>query len=133
MKGKIHKHPKANSNGFDKNPDNINKEGRPASIRKQLKKILSNNGSLTIPKDEVLQTHPDGSVSIQVPTQMQMALHLCEWAMSEKGNESLKALQMVIEQIDGKPKQEINQTTTNRDISEEEEKEYRAFLEHKYR
>ena len=31
-KGKIHEHPKANTNGLDKNPQNINRNGRPKKV-----------------------------------------------------------------------------------------------------
>jgi len=38
-------------------------------------------------------------------------MKLSSWAMSKKGNDSLKAIQMIMEQVDGKPNQEIKQTT----------------------
>lgn len=109
-KNKIHEHPKSNSSGFDKNPDNINRKGRKPSIRKQLEDLLNSDGGLTIPASQVIKTNDDGSVVIKVPTQMQMAMKLSSWAMSKKGNDSLKAIQMIMEQIDGKPSQEITST-----------------------
>jgi len=92
---------------FDKMPQNINKEGRPVSIRNQLKDLLQSEGNITIPANQVIKINEDGSVLMKVPTQMQMAMKLSSWAMSKKGNDSLKAIQMIMEQIDGKPKQEI--------------------------
>ena len=36
--------------------------------------------------------------------------------MSKKGNDSLKAIQMIMEQVDGKPLQEIHQETTYKSL-----------------
>ena len=102
-----------NTNGFQKNPENINRNGRPVSIKAQLKDILESEGNLTIQANQVVQIKDNGDVVIKVPTQMQMAMKLSSWAMSKKGNDSLKALQMIMEQIDGKPTQPIEQTNDN--------------------
>ena len=102
-----------NTNGFQKNPENINRNGRPVSIKAQLKDILESEGNLTIQANQVIQIKDNGDVVIKVPTQMQMAMKLSSWAMSKKGNDSLKALQMIMEQIDGKPTQPIEQTNDN--------------------
>ena len=51
---KIHNHPKANSNGFSANPQNINREGRPVSIRNQLKDLLEAEGNVTMPANQVV-------------------------------------------------------------------------------
>ena len=102
-----------NTNGFQKNPENINRNGRPVSIKTQLKDILESEGNLTIQANQVIQIKDNGDVIIKVPTQMQMAMKLSSWAMSKKGNDSLKALQMIMEQIDGKPTQPIEQQTEN--------------------
>ena len=104
---------KINSSGLDKNPENINRNGRPVSIKAQLKDILESEGNLTIQANQVVQIKDNGDVIIKVPTQMQMAMKLSSWAMSKKGNDSLKALQMIMEQIDGKPTQPIEQQTEN--------------------
>ena len=104
---------KINSSGLDKNPENINRNGRPVSIKAQLKDILESEGNLTIQANQVVQIKDSGDVVIKVPTQMQMAMKLSSWAMSKKGNDSLKALQMIMEQIDGKPTQPIEQTNDN--------------------
>lgn len=104
---------KINSSGLDKNPENINRNGRPVSIKNQLKDLLESEGNLTITANQVVQIKDNGDVIIKVPTQMQMAMKLSSWAMSKKGNDSLKALQMIMEQIDGKPTQPIEQTNDN--------------------
>ena len=92
---KIHNHPKANSNGFSANPQNINREGRPVSIRNQLKDLLEAEGNVTMPANQVVKVNDDGSVILKLPTQMQLAMKLSSWAMSKKGNDSLKAIQMI--------------------------------------
>ena len=75
-KNKIHEHPNANSNGFSKNKSNINKKGRPVSIRTQLKELLLNEGNLTIPSTQIVKVNDDGSIVMKVPTEMQLALKL---------------------------------------------------------
>jgi len=101
---------KINSNGFDKRPEDATKGGRKPSIRKQLEEMIGDNGNYTIAADQVLKVNDDGSVLVDIPTANKLTLKLLQWADSNKGNESLKALQMIMEQIDGKPKQEIEQT-----------------------
>ena len=83
------------------------KGGRKPSIRKQLEATLENEGGLTVPAKQVTKVHEDGSVTIKLPTSEQMALKLVSWAMSGKGADSIKAIQMIMEQIDGKPTQPI--------------------------
>ena len=104
---------KINTNGFDKRPEDSLKGGRKPSIKNQLIDILESEGNLTIVANQVVQIKDNGDVVIKVPTQMQMAMKLSSWAMSKKGNDSLKALQMIMEQIDGKPTQPIEQTNDN--------------------
>ena len=102
-----------NTNGFDKRPEDRVKGGRKPSIKTQLIDILESEGNLTIQANQVVQIKDNGDIVIKVPTQMQMAMKLSSWAMSKKGNDSLKALQMIMEQIDGKPTQPIEQTNDN--------------------
>ena len=107
-KNKIHEHPNANTNGFDKRPEDATKGGRNPSIRKQLSELMRSDGVYTIPSSQVLKINDDGSVEVDIPTSDQLSFKLIEWANSSKGSDSLKALQMIIEQIDGKPKQDID-------------------------
>ena len=101
---------KRNSNGFDKRPEDATKGGRKPSIRKQLAELIRSDGVYVIPSSQVVKINDDGSVEVNIPTSDQLSLKLIEWTNSSKGSDSLKALQMIIEQIDGKPKQEIEQT-----------------------
>ena len=98
---------------FDKMPQNINRKGRPVSIKAQLKDLLQSDGNVTMPASQVIRVNDDGSVVLKLPTEMQLAMKLQSWAMSKKGGDSLKAIQMIMEQIDGKPSQTVEQTNTN--------------------
>lgn len=102
---------KARIAGFDKNPQNINRKGRPPSIRAQLKDIMESEGDVLFQANQVKDIREDGSVVIKVPTQMQMAMKLQSWAMSRRGSDSLKAIQMIMEQVDGKPEQTVDLKT----------------------
>ena len=86
------------------------KGGRKPSIRKQLAELMEKDGRITIPAKQVVKVNDDGSVTMVLPTQMQLAMKLTSWAMSNKGGDSIKSIQMIMEQMDGKPKQEIEQT-----------------------
>ena len=108
---------KINTNGLDKNPQNINKKGQPVSIRAQLKDLLEADGNVRIPARQVIKVHDDGSVTLKLPTQMQLAMQLSSWAMSKKGTDSLKAIQMIMETIDGKPDQSVDHTTGGEKIT----------------
>lgn len=97
---------KINTNGFDKNPENINKNGRKPSIKKELEKIALMDGIMTLPRSQVISID-NKEVKIKLPKQDALALKLFSWAMSKKGNDSIKAIQMIMEQFDGKPSQEV--------------------------
>lgn len=85
------------------------KGGRRPSIRNQLKELLEKDGKVKINAKQVISIEGDGSVIIKLPTEMQLAMKLQQWALSKRGNDSIKAIQMIMEQIDGKPLQEIKQ------------------------
>lgn len=98
---------KAGSNGFDKNPQNARKGGRKVSVRKQLEELLEKEGRVKIEAKQVISIEEDGSVIIKLPTEMQLAMKLSQLAMGNKSN-NIKAIQMIIEQIDGKPRQPLD-------------------------
>ena len=91
--------------GFDKNPQNINRKGRPPSIRNTLRELLQGDGKLVVPALNVIEKKEDGSVVIMVPDEKKIALKLKQLAMSGKGMVTLRAIQMIMEQLDGKPHQ----------------------------
>ncbi len=101
---------KRNTNGFDKNPENINRKGRTISIKKQLKEILLNEGEFPIPATSLIrETEKDGKkyYVFKIPTQYALAMKLVSLAMSAKSN-SFNSLKLLLETFDGKPKQEID-------------------------
>lgn len=97
--GKIHLHPKANTAGFKQNPQNIAK--RKPSIRTALKNILEGFGTMAIPK-AAIQREDDENIYVKVPNETQLALKLMNTAMNRGGHVSLKAIEMIIESVDGK-------------------------------
>lgn len=89
-----------------------NPKGRQVSIKRQLKDLLVKDGAITIPAKQVVKVLDNGDVQIKLPTQQQLAMKLVSWAMSQKGNDSIKAIQMIIDHIDGKAVQPIDLTET---------------------
>lgn len=96
---------KRNTNGLDKNPSNINKAGRKPSLKKQLSEIITEDGYITFDIKDCTIT--DKTVTVQVTRERQIAAKLIEWAMSSKGSDSIKAIQLILEHLDGKPKQSV--------------------------
>jgi len=103
---------KANTNGFDKNPDNAKLGGRKPSIKKQIIELMTAEGAYMIEKKNVIKVYKNGNVKVKIPTQMQIAMKLNEWAMSKKGNDSIRAIQLIMDHIDGKGVQPIDLTST---------------------
>ena len=97
--------PEDNTGGFHVNPQNINRKGQPPSIKRRLKELLKKEGILTIDKEQVISVNEDGSVSISITTETMLALTLEKWAVSGEGKDSLKAINMIMLQIDGAPHQ----------------------------
>ena len=87
-KGKIQEHPKANSNGFDKRPNDATKGGRKPSIRKQLIEMMGDNGGYTIEADKVLKINDDGSIIVSIPTADKLVLKLMEWVESKENHKT---------------------------------------------
>ena len=94
--------------GFDINPQNINRTGQNISIRKQIRELLADDGKMVIEAKQVKKINDDGSVEIVLPTQMAVAMKLFHWAMSNKEGASTKAIQMIMEHIDGKAHQSMS-------------------------
>jgi len=103
MKGKIHEHPKANTNGFDKNPQNIG--NRKPSLKKQLEKIALADGWLEFDKSDVEIL--DNVVRIKVPKEEQIALKVFDIAMGKNPTAAINAIKLYLETFDGKAKQEV--------------------------
>ena len=93
--------------GFDKNPQNINRKGRPLSIKNELKKLLEADGRITIQADQVITVHDNGNVTLKLPRKHAMAMKFISMAMNGNNNTTLKALLSLQEMFDGKPKQAV--------------------------
>lgn len=99
MKGQIHKHPKANTNGFDKNPQNINRSGHNRSILSSIKKRLYQDGPnqfIRIDDAEIINENnqPTGkkvNVLVKLPSDEAIAMHYI--------NRSLKSDKVLIDLI----------------------------------
>lgn len=88
-----------------------NLKGRPISIRNQLKEILKMDGSMKIKAEHVKKINNDGSVEIVMPKKDMVAMKLMQWALSNKGNDSIRAIQLVMEHLEGRPAQSLNIST----------------------
>lgn len=101
----LHEHGKATQFSSTNQPKN---RGRKVSIRNQLKSLLQQDGSIRIAPKQVISINDDGSVEIKLPREEMLAMKLYQWALSTKGGDSIKAIQMIMEQIDGKAKQRVD-------------------------
>ena len=106
-RGKIHEHPNSNTNGLDKNPQNINKNGRKPSLKKQLAKIGLSEGYMTFEPEEC-EVLEDGKLRVKVPKEAQMAMKVFKIAMKGNDTAALNAIKLYAETFDGKPDQNIN-------------------------
>ena len=115
--GKKNIKPEDNTNGFQKNPQNINRNGAPPSIRNQIKEILAADGSMKIKWEDVITIQNNDFVEIKLLNKEMSAIKLFQWAMSSNPAASIRALQTIIEQTDGKATQslELHQTMVNID------------------
>lgn len=95
-----------NTAGFDKHPENINKKGRPPSIKKQLEKIMLKDGELPIPKNQMVR-ETDTHFIFKIPTEEALALKLVNMAMA-KGANGFNALKLMLETFDGRATQTIS-------------------------
>ena len=128
-KGKIHEHPNVNTNGFDKNPQNINRKGAPLSFKKRYRELYQeSNGVIWVPEKIVLhRTRKEkvkddkgktkeieiNEVGLPLSKQEQVITKLDRLMANATDSVALRAIQFIWEQIDGKPKQEIEQKTTH--------------------
>lgn len=84
------------------------KNGRKPSIRKQLQELLDNDGEVIVSAKDVIKINDNGDVVIKIPTEMKLAMKLFKMATKGNNHTTLKAMQMIMEQIDGKPKQSMD-------------------------
>nr|WP_298997241.1 hypothetical protein [uncultured Allomuricauda sp.] len=82
------------------------KGGRKPSLRKDLERLLDNDGKLTIASKNVVSIEPDGSVVVNLPKRETLMAKLLQIANGKTSN-SLKAIEMIITHLEGKPKQPV--------------------------
>ena len=89
--------PKANSNGFAKNPQNINRRGRPVSLVKKLRKKLLDEPDIA---DELINT----------------LIGIAKNPLN-KDSEKLNAIKELFDRVDGKPIQTVDTTSSDGTVS----------------
>jgi len=105
-KNDIHNDPNHNTNGFDKNPDNINKKGRPLKIYTILKEQGYSKDDMTAAfselafytLDDLKEIHNDESkpvITRIIANQFYLALQKGDWSKVKD----------ILEQVTGKPMQ----------------------------
>lgn len=77
----IHKHPKVNSNGFQKNPQNINRNGRPVNrpLKQMLEELSGNDFTITVPMSAceiVTNDRGEQMIRMKLPSKEAIALSL---------------------------------------------------------
>jgi len=82
------------------------KGGRNPSVRKQIRQLLNANGHFVIPRDLVVNEAPD-ELTIELPTELAIAQRLLDLAARGGAKTALDAIKVILDQIDGKPTQEI--------------------------
>ena len=123
-KGKIHEHPNVNTNGFDKNPQNINRKGAPLSFKRRYRELHENNeGTIWVPENETKRRTREvvkGDKVIKVKevglvlSKEDEIIHKLDRLISQSSDSiSFNAIKFIWEVFDGKPKQEIEQKTTH--------------------
>lgn len=104
---------KANTNGFDKNPQNINKNGAPLSFRSTFKDMIASEAAVIwVDEDQVETRVNEKSKKLQYGISFQGADAIVASVLSiatGKVNDRVKldALKFLWEQIDGKAKQSV--------------------------
>ena len=82
-----------------------NPKGAPISIRNQIREILAMDGKMHIKEEHVISQNDDGSVYIIMPKKDMVAMKVMQLAMTGSGSTTIRALQLIIEHLEGKPHQ----------------------------
>ena len=114
------------------------KGGRPLSFKSRYKELYEQDeGVIWVSEDVVLERTKDGKKQIGLPLQKKdhIIAKLDRLIMVGKDAVSLNAIKFIWEQIDGKPKQEVDVTrldTTVKRLTPEERKQFDDELESEY-
>lgn len=100
-------HPNFQNNGFDKRPADAKKGGRPKGVKNGLIEILNSEKKLVIKATNVSKIHSNGDVTLNVPEVDEIALRLVELTRSKQGSTAISAIKLIMEHLDGKPKQAL--------------------------
>lgn len=99
---------KINSNGFDKNPDNINRKGRRISLKTEYARLSQDDRPVVWVLEEELEFRDNkGTPEVGLPLSPVQALlvKLNGIATNGKDADALNAIKFIWEQFDGKAKQ----------------------------
>jgi len=103
--------------GFDKNPNNINKNGRPTiSLKKKFGEIYADNEPVIWVEEKSVQTKTvDGNklFGFKLPPLDSYIVKLAKMANGKNDRVSMDAIKFLWEQFDGKAKQTIEQTNVD--------------------
>ena len=88
-----------------------NPNGRPLSFRNEFKKFLETDWTFKIKKEDIKAINEDWSVMIKLPKKDAVVLKALSWAMWNKGSESTKMIQWIVEMFDWKAIQKIDSKT----------------------
>ena len=101
-----------------------NPKGAPISIRNQIREILAMDGKMNIKPEHVIKKNDDGSVDIIMPKKDMVAMKVMQLAMTGSGSTTIRALQLIIEHLEGKPHQstsvDLNQPINQMSLTDEQ-------------
>ena len=66
------------------------------------------DGEIKIRAKNVIRINEDGSITIKIPTSESLVLKLLQIASSGKNSNTLKAIQMIFDRLDGRPRQTMD-------------------------
>lgn len=108
---------KNNTNGLDKNPQNINRDGRPLSFKKRFQELYGegSDGVIWIDAEKVAKRVKDGRTEYGLPLTKRDSIlaKLDRLLMSNKEAISLDAIKFIWNQIDGTAKQTVEHSGTD--------------------
>lgn len=104
-------HPNFQSNGFEKRPEDTKKGGRPVGIKKELKELLAADGQMVVKASDVVAIRENGDVVVNLTTETRVAYKLLKMTTGN-GTTALRAIQMIMEHLDGKPRQSVTFDST---------------------
>jgi hypothetical protein len=87
-------------NGLDKNPQNINRNGRKLGMKAQLLNELNSNGTMKIKKSNIVETKPNGDIVVQTTTAHTLVTRLMKLANGKNPTQALNAIKLIMDKTD---------------------------------